>query len=98
MPSCINEIYHLFLAHWIMQHGYFDKYGRRQTIILCAESFTKEDCLILQNVLSNMGIKSTLKIKAKDTYRIRIPKLSMPLVRELVTPYMHSDFMYKLGE
>lgn len=58
------------------------------------------DCVILQNVLSNMGIKSRLKVrnKAKDTYRIRISKLSMPLIRELVTPYMHYDFMYKLGQ
>ena len=47
----------------------------------------------------NLGIKTTLKIrnKDKDTYRIRFSKTSMPLVRDLVSPYMHKDFMYKLG-
>lgn len=83
-----------------MQDGFFDKYGRAQTIILCTESFTKAECIILQDVLKNIGIKSTLKIrnKSKDTYRIRISKTSMPLVREIVRPHMHPDFMYKLGE
>ena len=35
---------------------------------------------------------------AKNTYRIRINRSSMELVREQVTPYMHSIFMYKLGQ
>jgi len=33
----------------------------------------------------------------KDTYRIRVSKLSMPLLRELVVTHMHPDFFYKLG-
>lgn len=88
------------LAHWIVQDGYFDNYGRSKTIILCTESFTKAECIMLQEVLMNMGIKSTLKIRNKDknTYRIRISKLSMPLLRDLVRPYMDPDFSYKLGE
>lgn len=83
-----------------MQDGFFDAYGRAQIIVLCTESFTKAECIMLQNVLRNLGIKSTLKIrnKEKDTYRIRISKLSMPLVRELVRAHMHPDFMYKLDE
>lgn len=67
--------------------------------LLCTESFTKTECILLQSVLQTLGIKSSLKIRNKDrdTYRIRISKTSMPLVRELVTRYMHKDFMYKLG-
>jgi len=81
-----------------MEDGYFDSYGRIQTIILCTESFSKDECIFLQTILLRLGIKSTLKIrnKANDRYRIRISKKSIPLLRELVLPYMHNDFMYKL--
>lgn len=44
------------LAHWIMEDGYFDSYGRTQTILLCTESFTKEEWIILQDLLSNLDI------------------------------------------
>ena len=82
-----------------MDDGYFDSYGRTQTIFLCTESFSKEECLLLISVLEKFGIKSTLKIrnKVKDRYRIRISKLSMPILITLVKPYMHNDFLYKLG-
>ena len=87
------------LAHWIIEDGYFDAYGRVQTILLCTESFTLDECKLLQEVLLGLGIVTTLKVRnsAKGTHRIRVSKKSMPLLRELVTPHMHYDFMYKLG-
>jgi hypothetical protein len=82
-----------------MEDGYFDGYGRTQTVILCTECFTRVECKLLQEVLLKLGIVSTLKVRnsVKGTYRIRISKSSMPLLRELVTSHMHPDFMYKLG-
>ena len=82
-----------------MDDGYFDSYGRTQTIFLCTESFSKEECLLLISVLEKFGIKSTLKIRDKinNKYRIRISKTSMDRVILLVKPYMHNDFLYKLG-
>lgn len=82
-----------------MDDGYFDNYGRANTLILCTESFKEEECLILQSLLENLSIKSTLKIrnKIKNRYRIRISKTSMDKVISLVTPHMHNDFLYKLG-
>jgi hypothetical protein len=90
----------LALAHWIMEDGYFDAHGRTQTIILCTESFTKTECELLISALARLGILSTLKVRSttKGTYRVRISKTSMPLLRELVTPHMHSIFMYKLRQ
>ena len=87
------------LAYWIMDDGYFDSYGRSKTVILCTESFTKEECQILQSLLEKFNIKSTLKIRDKinNKYRIRISKTSMDRVIFLVKPYMHDDFLYKLG-
>jgi len=100
VPSNISEMFSsVSLAYWIMDDGYFDGYGRTKTILLCTESFSKTECILLQSLLSDLGIKTTLKIrnKDKDLYRIRFSKTSVPLVRDLVTPYMHKDFLYKLG-
>lgn len=82
-----------------MEDGYFDGHGRTQTVLLCTECFTKEECMLLVKVLHNLGILATLKVRnpSKNTYRIRISKTSMPLLREMVTPHMHPSFMYKLG-
>jgi len=100
IPSNIADMFsEISLAYWIMDDGYFDSHGRTKTILLCTESFTKSECIILQSLLLNLGIKTNLKIrnKDKDTYRIRFSKTSMPLVRDLVSPHMHKDFVYKLG-
>jgi len=82
-----------------MDDGYFDSHGRTQTVLLCTESFTKEECIILQSVLDKLDIKSSLKIRDKinNRYRIRISKTSIDRVIFLVKPYMHTDFLYKLG-
>ena len=100
VPSFIGEMFSaVTLAHWIMEDGYFDSHGRTQTILLCTECFTVEECKLLQHVLLSMGIISTLKVRdsSKGTYRIRISKTSMPLVRDLIGTHMHPHFMYKLG-
>jgi LAGLIDADG DNA endonuclease family/Proton-conducting membrane transporter/NADH-Ubiquinone oxidoreductase (complex I), chain 5 N-terminus len=99
IPLNISEMFsEISLAYWIMDDGYFDSYGRTQTILLCTESFTKEECLILQSLLEILDIRSTLKVrdKIKDRYRIRISKTSMDRVISLVKPYIHTDFLYKL--
>gem|GEM_PF-3057988 len=82
-----------------MDDGYFDSHGRTKTLLLCTESFTKEECIILQSLLVKLDIKSTLKVRDKvnNKYRIRISKTSMDRVISLVKPYMHIDFLYKLG-
>jgi hypothetical protein len=77
-----------------MDDGYFDSHGRTQTVLLCTESFSKEECIYLQSVFEKLSIKSTLKIRDKinNRYRIRISKTSMDRVIYLVRPYMHKDF------
>lgn len=100
IPLNIEEMFSpISLAYWIMNDGYFDSHGRTKTILLCTESFSKLEFNLLQSLLSNYNIKTTLKIrnKEKDRYRIRISKTSMSLERELVIPYFHNDFLYKLG-
>jgi len=81
-----------------MDDGYFDSYFRIKTLLLCTESFTKEECIILQSLLAKLDIKSILKVRDKvhNKYRIRISKTSMDRVISLVKQYMHIDFLYKL--
>jgi hypothetical protein len=51
IPSNISEMFsEISLAYWIMDDGYFDSHGRTQTILLCTESFTKTECILLQSV------------------------------------------------
>ena len=100
VPLNISEMFsEISLAYWIMDDGYFDSYGRTKTVLLCTESFTKEECIILQSLLEKLNIKSTLKIRDKfnNRYRIRISKTSMDRLISLVKPYKHEDFLYKLG-
>ena len=100
VPLNISEMFsEISLSYWIMDDGYFDSYGRIQTVLLCTESFTKEECIKLQSLLEKLNIKSTLKVRDKinNRYRIRISKTSMDRVISLVKPYMHKDFLYKLG-
>lgn len=86
------------LAYWIMDDGYYQNFDN--TIYLCTESFTKAECIKLQELLLGMGISSGLKLRNKinNTYRIRISSKSLPTLRDLVKPYIHPIFMYKLGK
>jgi hypothetical protein len=44
------------------------------------------------------GIDSTLRYSSKGNPRIYVRVSSMPTLCNLVCPYMHPSFMYKLGE
>lgn len=90
-----------------MGDGYFDNGKVREQYFFVPnriesnrmESFTKAECQRLQDLLQQLSIGSTLPVRnaAKNTYRIRIKRSSIEQVRRLVTQYMHSIFMYKLG-
>ena len=116
--SCLNEYHSLFykdkkkviplnikdlltpigLAHLIMGDGFF----YQGVVILCTESFSKEEQEILINALSeNFGIQATLNKRISSTgiqsYRIRISKKSMDKLTISVKPYFISEMLYKLG-
>lgn len=69
------------------------------TVILCTESFTKDECILLQQVLMTYNLKSTLKVRNKEMniYRIRLSKTSMSTLKDLVLANMPLEFHYKLG-
>jgi len=68
-------------------------------LIICTDSFTVEEVSRLMIVLYvRYGIDSTLRYSSIGNPRIYIRTSSMPTLRNLVRPYMHPSFMYKLGE
>jgi hypothetical protein len=82
------------LAHVIIGDGYRHGNG----LIICTDSFSVEEVARIITVLYvRYDIDSTLQYH-KGKPRIRIRASSMPTLRNLVRPYMHPSFMYKLGE
>jgi len=79
-----------------------DGFIYKSIIMLCTESFTKEEKELLINALNeNFGIKATLNKRISSTgiksYRIRISKKSMDKLIVFVKPYFIAEMLYKLG-
>jgi len=86
----------LALAIWIMDDGARVKSGLK----LCTNSFTYQDCRRLSNILfDKYELKTTVQSAGfTNQYHIYIWTSSMPLLRNLVRPYMVSSMLYKLGQ
>jgi hypothetical protein len=84
------------LAHLIMGDGE----SRTSGLVLCTNSFTLQDVVRLMNVLIiRYRIQCLLRLKQqnnKTEYLIYIRQSSMPILRSIVTPYMHPSMYYKL--
>jgi hypothetical protein len=82
------------LAHVIMG----DETRHGNGLIICTDSFSVEEVSRLMTVLYvRYDIDSTLRYY-RGKPQIYIRTSSMPTLRNLVRPYMHPSFMYKLGE
>lgn len=86
------------LAHWIQGDGYWSE----GTLILCTDNFTHEETLILVNILDKkFGLKAGLKRRIKGNgevcYRIRFYLSSINNLRNLVSPLIIHEMLYKLG-
>lgn len=76
-----------------MSEGSYEKGG----LILCTYSYTLNDVCLLIGVLHyKFGFNWTLRDIKNNQYRIYIKKDSMQKLRELVRPYTHTHFFYKL--
>lgn len=83
-----------------MDDGSFNK--TKGTIILCTDSYSKEDVLHLIFILTDKFNLScgliVIQTKSGDIYyRIRINKSSIPSLTALIEPFMISSMYYKLG-
>lgn len=95
VPECIGVyLTPLALAIWIMDDG--SKVGN--SLKLCTNSFTYNECLILIKVLNdNFNIKATIQATgAINQYNIYIRKQSMINLRNIVSPYIIPNMKYKI--
>ena len=84
------------LAYWIMDDGSFTGSGLK----LHTSAFSMKDLdLLIKALKNNFGIIATKNIskREKSQYDLYISKNQLPLVRELVTEYMHPEMLYKLN-
>ena len=95
VPSVLGQfLTPLALAIWIMADGSKVSGGLK----LCTNSFSFADCNFLATLLyKNFNLKASVQsASAKDQYHIYIWKESMPLLRDIVGPYVHSSMKYKI--
>lgn len=80
-----------------MDDGSFNK--TKGNLILCTDSYSKEDVLFLISILeSKFNLSCGLIEYKKDrSYRIRINKSSLPHLIELIKPHVIPSMYYKLG-
>ena len=93
-----ENIYYLLtpiaLAHVIMGDGVAKSHG----LIICTDSYSTVDVVRIMNVLMiKYGLECTLRYHRPTHPRIYIRQCSMPIVRELVKPYMAKSRLYKIG-
>ena len=97
VPSCIaNYLTPLALAVWIMDDGC--KIGKG--LKLSTNAFSYLDCILLVTVLNdNFNLKATIQSAgAPNQHIIYINKESMPLLRNIVLPYIIPEMKYKIIE
>lgn len=93
-----NYLTEVGLAFWIMDDGSYNK--PNGNLILCTDSYTKDDVLFLISILKDKFDLSCglVKLKSdKESYRIRVNKSSMPQLIVLVKPHILPSMCYKLG-
>jgi LAGLIDADG DNA endonuclease family len=68
-------------------------------LVLCTDSYSKEDVLYLISILESKFNLSCglIEYKKNRSYRIRINKSSIPHLIQLTKPYIISSMYYKLG-
>ena len=92
-----EDIYNLLtpvaLAHFIMGDGSVQRHG----LILCTDSYELKDIVRLMNVLIlKYDIACKLRYHTPTQPRIYISERSMPIVRNLVKPYITESMLYKI--
>lgn len=93
-----HNIYELLtppaLPHFIMGDGAAKSHG----LTLCVDSYSIQDIIRLMNVLIiRYRLEFKFRFSTPSQPRILIRQRSMPLLRAIVSPHMHSSMIYKLG-
>jgi hypothetical protein len=70
-------------------------------LIICTNSYSVEEVVrLIKVIIIRYELDCTLRLKKQNQkieYLIYIRQHSMPVLRSIVTPYLHSSMLYKLG-
>jgi len=81
------------LAHLIMGDGYRWRHG----LVLCTDSYSVEDIVRLMNVLIiKYRLECRLRYHTPTQPRVYIREGSMPILRDLIRPFMIKSMLYKI--
>lgn len=83
----------VMLAVWFMDDG---SRCRASDVYFNTQQFARQDQECLQAMLSTLGIESSLN-KDKVYSRIRIKKSSIPVLFEMISPFVVPSMAYKIG-
>jgi len=96
IPEIIFELLTpVALAHWIICDGS----TQRSRLILCTDSYTIQEVVLLMNVLIiKFQLECNLRYHGPNNTRPRIyiRQGSIPLLRSIVLPYMHPSMLNKI--
>lgn len=100
VPANANEnLTAVSLAYWIMDDGSYNKI--KGCLILCTDSYSKEDVSRLISILKdkfNLSCGITKNIQnEKIYYRIRINKSPLSSLILSIKPYLIPSMYYKVG-
>ena len=100
VPNSLELLTPLALAHWISQDG---SLSTSKGIYLCTDKFNPTDTIRLTNYLTNTyNLKCTTHkapgiLGINGHLRIYISAKNLKLVQDLVSKYMVSSMLYKIG-
>jgi hypothetical protein len=89
----IFNIDYRVIAHWIMGDGS----KRKKGIILCTDSFSIKEVILLNHILIiKFNLQSTIQ-KEKNFYRIYINEKDLNKIKPYIFPYFVDHFLYKIS-
>jgi hypothetical protein len=96
IPLNIKEIFvdPISLAVWFMDDGALS--SSKKTVTISTHSFSRDENMLLIDCLKdNFNLQVNLNWDGKG-HRLYVPVSSIKKFKELVSPYMHPDMVYKL--
>jgi LAGLIDADG DNA endonuclease family len=89
----IHYIDYRAIANWIMGDGS----KRKKGIILCTDSFSIKEVILLNHILIiKFNLNSTIQ-KEKKFYRIYISGKDLMVIKPYILPYFVDHFLYKIS-
>ena len=96
VPEWVEQLSPLSLAVWYMDDGSINK--RYRTIVLCTNSFTfDEQVLLIKGLYNRFGVEAVLEHRRNNQTLLRINASKSKQFLSIVSPHIPDCMSYKLG-